>query len=74
MFSFRNFIKKGMLDAIGKLADYQVILNSAGWFEKGVLTEEDLTEINFKIDEKNAPVEPIEEVEETLESEVEANG
>ena len=55
MFSLREFIKKGMFDAVGKMADYQVILNSTGWFEKNVLTMEDLAEINAKIDEKNAP-------------------
>lgn len=46
MFSLRDFVKKGFLDAIGKMADYQIILNAAGWHEKGVLTEEDLSEIN----------------------------
>lgn len=51
MFSFSAFIKKGLLDAVGKLADYQVILNAAGWHEKGVLNENDLAEISAKIDE-----------------------
>ena len=46
MFSVRDFVKKGFLDAIGKMADYQIILNAAGWHEKGVLTEDDLSEIN----------------------------
>lgn len=46
MFSLREFVKKGFLDAIGKMANYQIILNAAGWQEKGVLTEEDLSEIN----------------------------
>lgn len=46
MFSLRDFVKKGFFDAIGKMADYQIILNAAGWHEKGVLTEEDLSEIN----------------------------
>lgn len=46
MFSMRAFVKKGFLDAIGKMADYQIILNAAGWHEKGVLTEDDLSEIN----------------------------
>ena len=55
MFSLREFIKKGLLDAVGKMADYQIILNATGWFEKNVLTMEDLAEINAKIDEKNAP-------------------
>ena len=50
MFDFGTFIKKGLLDAVGNMADYQVILNAAGWFEKGVLTEADLEEINAKIE------------------------
>ena len=50
MFSLRNFVKKGFLDAIGKMADYQIILNAAGWHEKGILTEDDLSEINDAID------------------------
>lgn len=50
MFSLREFVKKGFLDAIGKMANYQIILNAAGWQEKGVLTEDDLSEINDAID------------------------
>lgn len=52
-FNMRDFVKKGLLDAVGKMADYQVILNAAGWHEKGVLTEEDLAEIQALIDAKN---------------------
>ncbi len=50
MFSFREFIKKGFLSAVGKMADYQIILNASGYFEKGVLTEDDLAEINAAIE------------------------
>ena len=50
MFSFREFIKKGLLSAVGNMADYQIILNSAGWYEKGVLTEADLSEIQAAIE------------------------
>lgn len=53
MFNLRNFIKKGLLDAVGKMADYQVILNAAGWYEKGVLLEEDLAEIQADINAQN---------------------
>jgi hypothetical protein len=49
MFSLREFIKKGLISAVGKMADYQIILNAAGWLEKGVLTEEDLAEIEAAI-------------------------
>lgn len=50
MFSLREFIKKGLLDAVGKMSDYQVILNAGGWYEKNVLREEDLELINDRID------------------------
>lgn len=66
MFSLREFIKKGFLDAVGKMADYQIILNATAYYEKQVLTMEDLAEINAKIDEKNTPVEP-ESIEEPTE-------
>ena len=57
MFSLREFIKKGLLNAVGKMADYQVILNAAGWHEKGVLTEDDLAEIQAVIDARYAQTE-----------------
>lgn len=57
MFKFNDFIKKGLLRAVGHMADYQIILNAAEWHEKGVLTEADLTEIQTVIDIKNAEAE-----------------
>lgn len=62
MFSLKEFIKNGLLKAIGKMADYQIILNAAGWLEKGVLDETDLAEIQTAIDAQY-PVE-VETVEE----------
>lgn len=59
MFDLREFIKKGLIDAIGKMADYQVILNAAGWHEKGVLLEQDLSEINSLILAHNMPVDTL---------------
>ena len=57
MFNLASFIKGGFISAVGKMADYQIILNAAGWFEKGVLTESDLAEIQTVIDDKNARLE-----------------
>lgn len=57
MFNLASFIKNGFIAAVGKMADYQIILNAAGWFEKGVLTETDLAEIQTAIDDKNARLE-----------------
>lgn len=54
MFSLGEFVKNGLLKAIGHMADYQIILNAAGWLEKGVLAEDDLAEIQTAIDAKNA--------------------
>ena len=54
-FNLREFIKHGLLEAVGHMADYQVILNAVGWHEKGVLTEEDLAEVQNLIHEKNPP-------------------
>ena len=50
MFNYREFLMKGFRDAVGKMADYQVILNAAGWLEKGVLTEDDLADIQTAIE------------------------
>lgn len=50
MFKLSDFIKTGLLKAVGNMADYQIILNAVGWLEKGVLTEDDLAEIQIAID------------------------
>lgn len=57
MFDLANFIKNGFIAAVGKMADYQIILNAAGWYDKGVLSEANLGEIQTAIDEKNARIE-----------------
>ena len=61
MFNLREFVLNGLLAAIGEMADYQVILNAAGWHEKGVLLEEDLVEIQRVIDAQYNAKEPVEE-------------
>lgn len=53
MFNLKDFIKKGLLEAVGHMADYQVILNAAGWHEKGVLDEDDLAEIQRAIEARS---------------------
>ena len=53
MFSLSKFIKKGLLDAVGKMDDYKIILNAGGWYDKGVLTDFDLAEIQAAIDEQH---------------------
>lgn len=52
-FSMHDFLMKGFRDAVGKMADYKIIMNMVAWFEKGVFNENDLAEIQALIDEKN---------------------
>lgn len=82
MFNLGTFIKSGLVAAVGKMADYQIILNAAGWFEKGVLTEADLSDIQAAIDDKNARLEAeriaaeeaAKAAEESTEEAIEENG
>ena len=65
-FSLRSFLKKEFMDAIGKMEDYQIILNASAYYEKGVLTEEDLAEINTAMENyqpEEVPVIPEDETE-----------
>ena len=57
VFSLRDFVKTGLLLAVGKMADYQIILNAASWLEKGVLTEDDLSKIQTAMYERNSQTE-----------------
>lgn len=57
-FTLSSYIKRGLIAAVGKMADYQIILNSAGWMEKGVLSEDDLMEIQAAIDAQYIVEEP----------------
>lgn len=70
MFSLKDFLKEGFLKAVGKMADYQIILNAAGWYDKGVLDESDLIEIQTAIDAQyiieEAPAEGEEITDETV--------
>ena len=59
MFSLKEFIKRGLLDAVGKMADYQIILNAAGWYEKGVLDDAAMIVIQAAIETQY--IEPEEE-------------
>ena len=66
-FTLSGFIKRGLISAVGKMADYQIILNSVGWMEKGVLSEEDLADIQAAIDAQYPQTdEPEDGLEETV--------
>lgn len=53
MFNYREFLMRGFKNAIGKQPDYWIIFNANGYFEKGVLQENDLQEIFTLIEDKN---------------------
>ena len=57
MFNYREFLMTGFRNAVGKMADYRVILNANGYYEKGVLAEDDLAELQIMIDAKNSAAE-----------------
>ena len=67
MFSLRDFLMKGFRNAVGQMADYQVIMNATGYYEKNVLTTDDLAEIQTLIDEKNTVPGEVTEVTEITE-------
>ena len=52
----REFIKKGLLLAVGNKPDYEVIWKASEWFRLGILLEDDLAEIQVAIDGKNEQV------------------
>ena len=69
MFSLREYIKKGFIEAVGKQSDYWIRLNSAGWLNQGVLLEEDLAEIESAIEQQYTIEE--ESIDEVIKSEEE---
>ena len=67
MFDLNAFIMKTIKGMIGAYPDFQVREYSANWYSKGVLTEENLAEVDVLIE--NQYIEPtiVEETEETTE-------
>lgn len=74
MFDYRDFLMRGFKGAIGQLADYKIIFNANGYYEKGVLTEDDLAELQTLINEKNEPPAVMPEITEELPEEVTDTG
>ena len=68
----RQFVKKTIFKMIDNVPEWQVREYALGWYAKGILTEEDLEEIEEKY---NKPGEPVvaenEPTEETAEDSVE---
>lgn len=49
----RKFVMKSLKSAIGNMPDYWVLNNALGWYDKGVLTESDLEEIQAVMDDQD---------------------
>ena len=54
MFEPRNFLKKNFLRNVGRVADAYIADRAKYWNEKGILTEEDLAEIDAKIEAQHS--------------------
>lgn len=62
----RNFVMTGIRDMIKRdVALYQTYQYASGWFSKGILSQEDLEEIQRLYEEKNATDEVVEDTENT---------
>ena len=76
-FDVRDFLKGGLIGAVGKKPDYKIKLDAMQWYDKGYLEDSDLAEIQEAID--NQYIEPetpaidevTEETEQTETTEIE---
>lgn len=59
MFTLKEFIKKGLIEAVGNMPDYKIRLSAAGWLEKDVLTEADLVDVDAAIESQYAKEEEL---------------
>lgn len=66
MFDLRKFVLQGLRDAVGRMEGFRIKLNAAGWHDKGVLSGEDLVDIEAAVDAQLNEVIPIAEVEEEI--------
>ena len=51
MFHLREFVLKGLKQAVGHEAEYKIRDIAAGWLDKGVLQEADLAELDSMFSE-----------------------
>lgn len=62
----REFIKNGYLKAIGKMEEYKIILGATSYFDKGILKEEDLIEINEALNKLKEEISSVEDISENI--------
>jgi hypothetical protein len=56
IFDARDFLKGGLIGAVGKKPDYKIKLDAMQWYDKGYLEDSDLAEIQEAI--KKQYIEP----------------
>lgn len=66
----RQFVKKTIFKMIDNVPEWQVREYALGWYAKGILTEEDLAEIEERY---NKPEEPVVAENETTEDATDTN-
>lgn len=71
MFSLGEFVFKTIIGMIGNEPDYKVKKYALGWYDKDVLTEEDLANIDGLIEQFNEAAEAEPEGEAEAETETE---
>ena len=59
-FNRHDFVLRALLDAVGKQSDFWVMLNADAYYEKGILTEEDMATIQEAIEAQYAVEEAVE--------------
>lgn len=63
MFDMRAFLMDGLRKAVHEQPDSWTIDRAKAWYSEGWLTQEDLEEIQMKLDEKNKPLlDPAQEI------------
>ena len=62
IFDARDFLKGGLIGAVGKKPDYKIKLDAMQWYDKGYLEDSDLAEIQQAIEQQYIePETPIED-------------
>ena len=51
-FSFRESMKKALIQAVGSKPDYDIIIAAGDWVKLGVFTESDVAEVQAEIDKQ----------------------
>ena len=58
-FNRHDFVLRALLDAVSKQSDYWVMLNADSYYEKGILTDDDMATIQEAIEAQYAVEEAV---------------